>query len=443
MVDLTYNYTRISSASTPPDFSHFPQFSPNLFVNASINDAGYIDYEGLAGTTTNYLPPSANYSVKGDGPPATLIDTSGYQFTDSTGTTYDSGIFFSPSSNSSGTAVFAGSGYNLLTPQASGSGPTAVLSNTNGAINNVAYDSTPFVVSALDPNKSINDLSNQIATGSFVSEPSINNQGTIAYIAGNSDGTSSILAKSSSGATNTIADAGGNSNFSDFRFGGLDVGRGEGPFAKYTIPALNNKGAVAFNADLKGGGKGIFVSDGSSFNTVVADTTNSPYIYLSLPSLNDSGTVAFNAGSTTGGAAILTSTDGKLTTIADTNSGSIFKDFKSDVALNQQGDIAFQADLNNGSTAIYTGSASGLNKVIAVGDSLDGSTVSTLFLSRGGLNDNGQIAFDAVLANGGQEVFRADPTAVPAPSGIPLLGLAMFSMIGYHWRHRKQQRGER
>jgi len=440
MVDLTFKYTRISSVSTPPDFSTFPPV-PNLFVNASINNAGYVDYEGLTGTPTNYLPPLALYRGNGDGSPTTLVSTSTYQFTDNTGQTYNSGIFFSPSSNNSGTTVFAGSAYNLGTSQVNGSGPTAVISNTNGSINNVAYDSTPFVTVALDPSQSINDLSNQIAVGSFVSEPSINNQGTVAYIAGNSDGTSSILTKSSSGVPTTIAENSNNSNFSDFHLGGLDVGRGQGPFAKYTVPSINDKGSVAFNADLKGGGKGIFISDGSNPTTVIAETTNSPFSYFSLPTLNNSNTVAFNAGFTTGGAAILESSNGKLTTIADTSSGSIFKDFTSDVALDQQGNVVFQADLKDGNTAIYTGSTSGLNKVIAVGDSLDGSTVSNLFVSHEGLNDNGQIAFDAVLANGGQEVFRADPVAVPEPSSISLLGIAMFSMIGYHWRRQKGQRG--
>jgi len=438
MVGLTYDFVRISSASTPPDFSTFPNVAPNLFVNASINNTGYVDYEGLAGTTTNYLPPSAIYSGNGNGSPTTLITTNAYQFTDNTGQTYDSGIFFSPVTNDSGTTVFAGAGYNILSSQANASGPTAIISSSNGAINNVNYNSTPFVTVAINPNQSINDLSNQIAVGSFVSEPGINNQGTVVYIAGNSDGTSNILAKNTSGGTTTIASAGSNSSFSDFGLGGLDVGRGEGPFAKYTIPFINNKGAVAFNADLKGGGKGIFVSDGSNPTTVIAETTNSPFSYLSLPTINDSNTVAFNAGFTTGGAAILTSSGGKLTTIADTSSSSIFKDFTSDVAINQQGNVTFEADLKDGGTAIYTGSTSGLNKVIAVGDSLDGSIVSHLLVTHKGLNDNGQIAFDAVLADGGQEVFRADPVAVPAPSSISLLGIAMFSMISYHWRRRKQ-----
>jgi len=439
MVDLTYNYTRISNVSNPPDFSTFPLVA-NLFANPSINDAGYVEYEGLVGSQTNYLPPSAIYSGNGSSPPTTLIDTTKYQFTDNTGKTYNSGIFFSPSTNNSGTTVLAGSGYDLGSAQVNASGPTAILNVTNGSINNVAYTSTPFVTVALDPNKSINDLSNQLGAGSFVSAPGINNQGTIAYIAGNSDGTTNIKTKSSSGVTTTIAGNSGNSNFSDFLLGGLDVGRGEGPFAKYTLPAINDKGAVAFNADLKGGGKGIFVSDGSSLNTAIAGTTSGPFSYFSVPTINDNGTVAFNAGLTTGGAAILTSTSGKLTTIADTSSGSIFKDFKSDVALNQSGDVTFLADLNNGNTAIYTGSSLGLEKVIAVGDALDGSTVSNLFVSHKGLNDYGQISFDAVLANGGQEVFRADPVAVPEPSSISSLGLATLCLVSYHWRRRKHHR---
>jgi len=434
MVDLAYNYTRLSSTSAQPDFF---TFVPNLFANPSINDAGYVSYEGLVGTPTNYLPPSAIYNGNGNGSPTALINTNTYQFTDNTGKTYNSGIFYSPSLNNSGTTVLAGAGYDFGTAQVNASGPTAVIS-TNGSINTVAYSSTPFVTSALDPNKSINDLSNQVATGSFVSAPGINKQGTTVYVAGNSDGTSAIQTKSSSGVTSTIASTSGNSNFSNFLLGGLDVNRGDGPFAKYTLPAINDKGAVAFNANLKDGGKGIFVSDGSSPNTVIAETNNGPFTYLSLPSINNNGTVAFNAGFTTGGAAILKNTDGNLTTVVDTSSGSIFKDFKSDVALNQQGDVAFLADLNDGSTAIYTATGSGLEKVIAVGDPLDGSTVTNLFVAHTGLNNNGQIAFDAVLANGGQEVFRADPVAVPEPSSVSLFGLAILCLVSYHWRRRNK-----
>lgn len=433
MADLSYDYTQISSASTPPDFS---TLVPNLFANPSINNEGYVSYEALVGTPTDYLPPSAIYSSNGSSPPTALVNTSSYQFTDNTGTTYNSGIFYSPSNNDSGTTVIAGAGYNFgaAAGSASGTGPTAIITNTNGSVNNVAYQSTPFVNVPIDPNVSLSNPANVLGAGSFVSAPGINNAGTVAYVAGNSDGTTGIYTKNINSAVNsTIADSSG--NFKDFYLGGLNVGRGEGPFSKYTLPAINDNGEVAFNADLKTGERGIFVSNNGKLTTI-ADSSQG-YTYFSVPEINNKGTVAFNAGLANGSSAIFESTGGQLTTIADTN--GIFKDFKSDVALNEQGQVAFLADLKNGTTAIYTGSDLGLKQVIAVGDPLNGSTVSQLFVSHRGLNDLGQVTFDAVLANGySQEVFRADPIPVPEPSSIPLLGLAILGMVGYRWRRRRQ-----
>lgn len=438
MVDLAYNYTRISDVSTPPNFSTFPLI-PNVFANPSINNEGNVDYEGFVGAPTNHLPPSVIYSGNGSGPPTALIDTSRYNFIDNTGTSYNSSIFFSSSSNDSGTTVFASAAYNLGTAEVDAGGPSAIISVNNGSINTPVYNSNPFVTVPINPNANTSDPSNLLATGSFVTAPGINNQGAITYITGKSDGTSNI-STISKGMTTTIADTSGNSQFSGFFLGGLNVGRGEGPFSKYTLPEINDSGAVAFNANLKDGGKGIFVGDGNSLKTVIAQGTNGPFSYFSLPSINDSGTVVFNAGFTTGGGAILKSNDGKLTTIADTSNGSIFKDFKSDVAINQQGDVVFLADLNDGGSAIYTATSLGLEKVIAVGDSLDGLTVTDLFVAHKGLNNDGQVAFDATLSNGGLEVFRADPTAVPEPSaGVPFLGVAILCMVSYHWRRRKQQ----
>lgn len=402
MAGLNFNYTRISDVSVPgfptdpAAFANPGALVPNVFANASINNQGVVNYEGFVGYATQHLPPSSIYSGTGDGSPTTLINTTKYPYTDNNGTTYNSSIFFNSSSNDLGTTVFASSAYNFPTPESQASGPSAIISVTNGKINSVAYQGNPFTTVAFDPNVSLDIPANDLATGSLVSASGINNQGTIAYVAGNSDGTSNLYTKSSSGALTTIATAGGNSNLSAFYLGGLDTDRGEGPFAKYTLPSINAKGAVAFNANLTGGGKGIFIGDGSSLKTVISETNNGPFSYFSAPSLNDSGTVAFNAGFTTGGAAILELNDGKLTTLADTSNGSIFKDFKSDVSFNQQGDIAFLADTTDGGNAIYTKSSSGFDKVIGVGDQLDNSTVTSLFISHKGLNDNGQIAFSTL-----------------------------------------------
>ncbi|MBV9385728.1 MAG: hypothetical protein JOZ78_04785 [Chroococcidiopsidaceae cyanobacterium CP_BM_ER_R8_30] len=445
MVDSSYSYARISGTSIPgfPDPSAFANPSalvPNVFANPAINNDGYVDYEGFVGFPTQHLPPSVIYSGNGSSPSTALIDQSSNVF----GNPYN-GIFFNSSSNSSGTTVLEGAGYIFGTPESTASGPTAIITVNNGSINTVAYQPTPFVTVPVDPNVSLDVTSNDLAVGSLVAGPGINDQGTVAYIAGTSnsanpslaDTTYSLLTKSSSNVTTTIAST-SNSQFKDFFLGGLDVGRGEGPFAKYTLPSINDQGSVAFNADLTAGGKGIFVGNGSSINTII-DTNSGPYSYFSAPTLNNNGVVAFNAGLTTGEAFIYESVNGKLIEIANTGNGSIFKDFRSDVALNQQGDVTFLADLNDGGTAIYTGSRSGLQRVIGVGDSLDGSTVTDLFVSHRGLNDLGQIAFDATLATGGLEVFRADPASVPEPSSsASVLCLAILSIVSYCWRRRRQ-----
>ena len=169
--------------------------------------------------------------------------------------------------------------------------------------------------------------------------------------------------------------------------------------------------------------------------TKVADTSEG-FTYFSSPSINDSGTVAFNAGLNTGGSAIFTSSSGLLTAIADTNNG-YFKSFNSDVAINQQGAVAFLADLDNQGSGLFTGSKDlGYKEVIAVGDALGGSTVSQLRISRNGINDAGQIAFDAVLADGSQRIFRAEPVPEPGDGIISVLALAIFGTVSYRWRRR-------
>lgn len=427
MTGLTYNFRQISN-STAPDFS---TFAPNIFANSSINNEGFVDYEGFFGTTTEHLPPAAIYSGNGDAPSTVLIDTSTYSFPGN-----NSSIFYSSSSNNTGTTVFAASGYNLGQQQVQASGPTAVLTYTNGSINPVAYSSTPFVTVARDPNVSIFDPTNQIAVGQFFSAPGINNNGTVAYIGGNSDGTSGLYATTSSGVTTTIADTSG--PLRDFLLGGLNVQRGEGPFGKYTLPSINDSGVVAFNGNLDTGARGIFTGSGGELNPIITTTEYGPFTYLSAPSINNRGTVAFNAGFSTGGGAILESNNGNLTTIVDTSNG-YFTGFRSDVALNQNGQVAFLADYVGG-TGIFTGSKDlGFTEVISLGDSIGGLMVQQLFISHEGLNDNGQLSFDAVLGDGIiHNVFRADPVAVPESNSSALFAIAILAIVGFRWRGRKQ-----
>jgi len=64
--------------------------------------------------------------------------------------------------------------------------------------------------------------------------------------------------------------------------------------------------------------------------------------------------------------------------------------------------------------------------VISVGDSLGGSTVQSLSFSPNGLNNNGQLAFFATLADGSSGLFIA---TIPAPgvAGVGLIGAGLMA----------------
>jgi hypothetical protein len=95
-----------------------------------------------------------------------------------------------------------------------------------------------------------------------------------------------------------------------------------------------------------------------------------------------------------------------MTTIAD--SSGLFSGFWSP-ALNDEGTVAFSASLDTGEIGIFTGPDPIANKVIATGDTLFGSTVTSLQFFNQGLNNLNQLTFSAAFADGGSGIFRADP----------------------------------
>jgi hypothetical protein len=77
------------------------------------------------------------------------------------------------------------------------------------------------------------------------------------------------------------------------------------------------------------------------------------------------------------------------------------------------------------------------DKLIGTGDELFDSTVTSLTFAREGLNNLGQIAFSAQLADGrGVTVRLSGPTVIPEPGSLTLLGLGVLGLIGYAWRRR-------
>ena len=312
----------------------------------------------------------------------------------------------------------------------------------------------------------------------FVASSEINNKDTVAFWAQLDAGGVGIFT-SNGGSITTIADS-INSSF-----------KGVG-----SLPAINNEGTVLFQALLKddvGGGQGIFTSNGgllatiaktSDPNTAFAATLNNrgavaylkgelidpidpnfaeystilishgdstttiadnSGIFSSFGSLignrfalNDENTVVFYANLDDGSQGIFTSNGGAITTIADTSNS--FISFRVP-AINNKGNVAFSATLNTGITGIFTGSDPVNDKVIATGDPLFDSTVRSLRFFRKGLNNSGQIAFYAELADGTFGVYRAEPELQSVPEPASVLGLLAVSAFGATSIRRKQKLG--
>jgi hypothetical protein len=169
-------------------------------------------------------------------------------------------------------------------------------------------------------------------------------------------------------------------------------------FSTLSRPSINNLGNIAFEESVDSGTSGIFVTDGSSFKTIAAPDPN---VNVGRPNLNDSGTVVFHRFfNDRAGEELVSGNGGPLTVIADTSgpfqSFGFFFGFTAP-ALNNNGDVAFLADLDSGGSGIFVGPDPVGDRVIGTGDTLDGSVVTNLRFCDEGLNDSGQLAFQATF----------------------------------------------
>ena len=198
-------------------------------------------------------------------------------------------------------------------------------------------------------------------------------------------------------------------------------------------PAINDANVVAFDATLKDGRSGLFTIKDGTITTIADDTSfflGGFYDY----SINNTGTVIFKASLKDGETGIFTGNGEEITTIADTSSS--FSSFLFN-AINDNNQVAFGATLRNGAEnvfndGIFTGSDPVADKVIAIGDSLLGGTVTNLLF--GDLNNSGQISFLADFKDDSGKtfrgVFRADPVSKSIPESTSTLGLLAFSALG-------------
>ena len=110
----------------------------------------------------------------------------------------------------------------------------------------------------------------------------------------------------------------------------------------------------------------------------------------------------------------------------------IFNETADSIDINNQGIVAF--DANNKISILSNGVS---EQIIGIGDSLLGSTVQSVFFpSSKSLNNAGQLAFYAQLADGTKAIFRADPISTKVPEPTAILGLVAIAGLGISSRRR-------
>jgi hypothetical protein len=213
-------------------------------------------------------------------------------------------------------------------------------------------------------------------------------------------------------------------------------------------PRINDQGIVAFWSVLDDNSRGIYRGNGTALPTLIASSPTNFFRTVNYTGINNSGLVAFN------GNQIPNNPNSGITGVYTSDGSNIIPYFPipatpyliiangNQFSLNDRGLIAFGASFGSnypvcpplppltGCVGIFTGDDLINDRVITAGEPLFGSTVTGLTLFSNSLNNNGQIAFTATLADGRQVIVRANGDNNPAvPEPNLLLGLTFFGGI--------------
>ena len=181
-------------------------------------------------------------------------------------------------------------------------------------------------------------------------------------------------------------------------------------FTTFASPvSMNDSSTVVFGASNGAGTRGIYRGSAAPLiETGDAVSGGTIGIGLQAPLINNAGTVAF-IGTLTGGgtvSGVFTTSDGvTVARVAPPPADGIGGSF----SLNNAGIVAYRkvSGLGSGLSLGRPGAVD--TPVISYDGSLDGSALRGVFVWPESLNDNGQIAFWAELADGRRGVYRADP----------------------------------
>jgi len=184
----------------------------------------------------------------------------------------------------------------------------------------------------------------------------------------------------------------------------------DGTITDVKWPCINNNDEVCYTVELSGGQEQIRTNLG------IVATMPTDFYMISQASINNSGTVAFITFKISPSIewGVYTGTAGGTPTPYVTTvmpSMAFYPD------INNNGQVAYVAETGT-ETGIFAGPNPATDKVIAIDDPLDGSTVDGFFVRQFNghfFNDYGQVVFCALLADGRYGFYRADPVGVEIP----------------------------
>jgi hypothetical protein len=207
-----------------------------------------------------------------------------------------------------------------------------------------------------------------------------------------------------------------------------------------SIPAFNNNGEIAFVGSVFPSYRsGLYVGSGA-FRRLVSSGDPAPgggtfTSFVSSVSLNDSGQLLFSASvSAPGRSGIFLWSDGSVRAIAQTGDaapgGETFFSFFRQQSLNASGQVAFDANLSSGSWGVFLFSAEIVSSIAQSGDPAPGGTVALADLPS--LNDAGQVALRALVgARTGLYLFSQGQLSTIVLDGDPAPGGGTFAFVNF------------
>jgi hypothetical protein len=216
--------------------------------------------------------------------------------------------------------------------------------------------------------------------------PTMNEAGTVAFRAERMAGIGGVFAGEGA-AVVTIAEAEG--HWREF----------------HGLPVIDGRGTVVFRADREDGVQGIYAGRGGSIETI-AETDKVFKTFAPFPSANDGGTVAFAATLRAGGAGVFTVDEGQIVQVLDTEGA--FESCRGALIASAR-EVVISGTPRGGSRGLFAGPDPDADRILALGDTLLGSSVEDLASNPVSVNAHGHVAVRATLADGRQLILRADP----------------------------------